>query len=178
MEEVAVFRSGTWVPPLLVAALLSALLAGCAAEATPPPTPMTRLDLLTDTIRCMEDLGFEAVADPFGGYTGPKSQSPEMAEQWIDASQTCMEQTGWGVEDYNDDQLAELYTLEVAQYECLLELGYSPEEPPSVQQYIDSWSSRTNSPYQPFGTVIAGLPQAEAQSILEACPPPRWSFLG
>ncbi|MGY6498122.1 MAG: hypothetical protein ACXIUP_07825 [Microcella sp.] len=138
---------------------------------------MNRLDLLAETIRCMEDLGFEAEVDPFGGFTGPET-SPELVEQWHAAGQQCIEQSGWGVEDYDDEQLTELYALEVAQYECLLELGYSPEEPPSVQQYIDSWSSRTNSPYQPFGTVIAGRPQAEAQSILEACPPPRWSFLG
>lgn len=177
MEEVAVFRSGTWVPPLLVAALLSALLAGCAATPAPVATPVTRTDLRVETVRCMEELGFEAEVDNFGGISSPE-MSPELGEQWHAAADQCSEETGWGVEDYNDDQLAELYTLEVAQYECLLELGYSPEEPPSVQQYIDSWSSRTNSPYQPFGTVIAGRPQAEAQSILEACPPPRWSFLG
>lgn len=153
-------------------------LAGCAGSQTSTATPESRTDLLLETIRCMEDLGFEAEPDAYGGYSGPASSSPEVAEQWIAASQTCMEQTGWGVEDYNDTQLADLYALEVEQYECLLDLGYSPEEPPSVQQYIDSWTSQTEAPYQPFGSVVTGLPDVEVRAVLEACPPPRWSFNG
>jgi hypothetical protein len=159
------------------AAGLVALMVGCTATPAPVATPVTRTDLRAEAVRCIEELGFEAEVDNFGGISSPE-MSPELGEQWQVAADQCREETGWDVEDYNDDQLAELYALEVAQYECLVNLGYSPEEPPSIQQYIDSWSSRTDPPYQPFGTVIAGLPPAEMESVLQACPPPRWSFLG
>lgn len=158
------------------AALL--LITGCTAGAPEPPPPTAEpVDALTATIRCIEDRGFEAVADEYGGFTSPE-MSPELSEQWRAVAEECKAETGWGIEDYDDEQLATLYELEVEQYECLLELGYLPDQPPSLQAYIDSWSSTTDPPYQPFGRVIMGLQPEEQELVLETCPPPRWTFSG
>lgn len=114
---------------------------------------------------------------PPAAFSGPE-MSAELSEQWRAAAEECAAETGWGIEEYNEKQLAELYALEVDQYQCLVELGYEPDEPPSLQTYIDSWNSRTNPPYQPFASVIGALAPEEQEEVLNACPPPRWSFSG
>lgn len=153
------------------------VLAGCAAPPERPAPEAEPVDSLTATIRCMEDRGFEALADESGGFSSPE-MGPELSAQWRAAAEECKAETGWGVEDYSDGQLAELYELEIKQYECLVDLGFSPDSPPSLQAYIDSWSGSTGPPYQPFASVIVGLKADEQQRLLEACPPPRWTFTG
>lgn len=171
------FRQRVTLPGACMLAAAVFFTAGCAAQSNQEVAPDTRIDLLTATIRCMEEQGFEAEADGSGGFSGPE-MSAELSDQWRAVAEECAAKTGWGVEEYDDEQLAELYTLEVDQYECLIELGYAPSEPPSLQSYIDSWSSRTDSPYQPFGSVIVGLTPEEQATMLKECPPPRWSFTG
>ena len=153
------------------------MIAGCTSATEPTVLEAEPVDALTATIRCMEDRGFEARADESGGFSSPE-MGPELSRQWQAAAEACKAKTGWGIEDYSDQQLADLYELEVEQYECLLELGYTPDQPPSLQAYIDSWSGSSEAPYQPFARVIAGLKPDQQQLVLESCPPPRWTFSG
>ncbi len=75
--------------------------------------------------------------------------------------------------EYSASQLNELYNLEVENYQCLVDAGYSPDEPPSRQQFIDTWG--TIDSYQ----AIMGVAETEPDrgfAATQACPPPRWSF--
>lgn len=162
---------------LVLSVIVIAALTACTAtpdSTGPEPAPV---DALTATIRCMEERGFEATADAYGGFSSPE-MGPEQSALWREAAEECKAETGWGVENYDDEQLAELYALEVEQFDCLVDLGYTPQEPPSLQSYIESWGGGSEPPYQPFASVIAGLKAEEQQRILEECPPPRWTFAG
>lgn len=125
------------VLPVIVIVALSA----CTAipdSTGPEPAPV---DALTATNRCMEERGFEATADAYGGFSSPEMGSEQSALWRVD-------------------------------------LGYTPQEPPSLQSYIESWGGGSEPPYQPFASDIAGLKAEEQQRILEECPPSRWTFAG
>lgn len=136
------------------------------------------VDPATATIRCMEERGYEASPDGMGGLNGPELPPGQSRDGWAEAVNACREETGWGIENYDDEQLATLYELEVEHYECLVAEGFTPEPPPSVQAYIDSWSSRTESPYQAFATVAQGMGQGAYMGMIKLCPPPRWTYTG
>jgi len=113
-----------------------------------------------------------------GGLNGPELPPGQSGEGWAEAANACREETGWGIENYDDEQLATLYELEVEHYECLVGEGFTPEPPPSVHAYIDSWSSRTDPPYQAFATVAQGMGQGAYMGMIKLCPPPRWTYTG
>lgn len=153
-------------------------LAGCTSQPDPEPTAPTvqpqssqaeRQDEIYD---CLEELGWEFVDRSTGETRIPKEQLPAFnADNLI-----CLEQVD-GTSEWvplNEEELTELYGLEVAAAECLNELGWEVD-PPSLQTFIDTYY--TGSPFVAHGS-LGSLSQSEYKRATEECPPPGWTFVG
>lgn len=156
--------------------LLASILTACSpTEAAPTPAGADLPDspLAEQTIRCMEDQGFEASLEWDGGISGPAKVSADESGQWGTAIQACAEESGYGnLQALTDEQVIELYAQEVAEYECLRDAGYSPAEPPSQQTYVDTFASADQ--YYAFQEALDPMGQKDAQEATALCPPPTW----
>ncbi len=82
-------------------------------------------------------------------------------------------ESGWseGFNSLTDAQLEQLFEQEVAEYECLTDLGYEIEEAPTFQSYLDTFKSADQ--YYAIQS-LTGLGQADMTSVIAQCPPPTW----
>lgn len=122
-----------------VAIFLVTSLAGCG-DAKPdvhsselPPTLANYGELM---VECLGEHGFEAEAQG----TGLTAQiKPDQMDAYQRASDECEKQYGYdAMITLTDDQLSEMYQLELGVKACLESLGYTIELP-SEQSYIDNY---------------------------------------
>lgn len=167
---------------LLVAALAVAfaaiLISGCAANASPAPEPATPMPAspVTDRLlRCVEDAGWEARRSWTGGIESSEL-SRHQRDQYVAVLDACSEESGWsaGMNSLTDEQIEQLYSQEVEEFECLERLDRPTDQPPTIQTYRDGLL--TADQYYAFGLImdnpqLAGMPFEE---LVAHCPPPTW----
>ncbi len=160
---------------LPLAALLSACTSAGAAERSLasdglPPSPVTER-----FVRCIQDAGWEAVRDPGGGVDGPTLPAAQVPQYWA-ASEVCAESSGWNAmgdfSNWSHEQRIELYEQEVAAHECFLSIGIASAEPPSLQQYLDTFHSADQ--YYAFVPGLDTLWREAFERTVKQCPPPTW----
>lgn len=115
---------------------------------------------------CMGEKGFPATFHEDGARTF--SGSGALArEELLALLDECSTIVGGEPETQpvTDLEKAKLYDLEMEAYECLLELGYEPDPPPTREHYVESfdmgppWFSHSNSDQLVLPT--------------DVCPPPK-----
>lgn len=95
------------------------------------------------------------------------------------AESQCADEAGFYSGPIPDAELPRLYALELEEIECLQGLGYETPEPPSLQTYIDNYSSGT--PWEAAFELYFSLPSTEQTEdalnrINTECPPPASRF--
>ncbi|MDM4764140.1 hypothetical protein QT381_14105 [Galbitalea sp. SE-J8] len=117
----------------------------------------------------MDDAGFPVEYTHQGGLIG--HEVPADQADLANATMTrCMDEAGAN-DPYTDEQLSQLYDLEVRDYKCLIAAGFAPSEPPSRQQFLDSYHTQQRM-YQAYATVG----DANQPAAAKACTPARWEF--
>ncbi len=160
-----------------VAMLILLSLAGCAATTSEPdgtnvsglpPSPVS--DAM---VRCLGDAGWEVTRSIYGGVDGPRNLAPAQSTAFQTAYGGCGQTTGWttGLADFSESQREELYVQELAEQQCLSDLGYPSDEPPSKQSYLDTFASADQC-YAIL--VLNNLSQGPYEAAITACPPPTW----
>lgn len=162
---------------LVIVSLLAATLAGCTAiggEPRPSRDPALPASPISDAmLRCLGDEGWEVTRSIYGGVDGPQNLAPAQTAAFQTAYTFCAEGTGWAtpLADFTEQQREELYIQELAEQECLSDLGYPSEEAPSKQSYLDSFAS-ADQYYAVL--VLSSLSQGPYEAAVRACPPPTW----
>jgi hypothetical protein len=162
---------------LIVVSLLAATLTGCTPNGS-GPSPSNDPALATSPISdamvlCLSDEGWEVTRSIYGGVDGPQNLAPAQTAVFQAAYDLCAEATGWAtpLSDFTEQQREELYIQELAERECLSDLGYPGEEAPSRQTYLDLFASADQ--YYAF-LVLSSLSQGPYEAAIRACPPPTW----
>jgi hypothetical protein len=172
-------------PAVILVALLSvAVLAGCAPDASTGAGE--RPDSFTDNpwddvVTCLEEAGYPGFIADSGGITAPpgSSDDEEQFKLLLAAEAQCADEAGFYSGPIPDDELPRLYALELEEIECLQGLGYETPEPPSLQTYIDDYSSGT--PWEAAFELYFSLPLSDQTEdalnhINTVCPPPASRF--
>jgi hypothetical protein len=121
---------------------------------------------------CIKDEGFEATVEWDGSVTAPEMPQAQ-SNKWGEVSTACAEKVGFYVTELTTAQKSQLYRQELAERECLAGLGKPTDEPPSEQQYIDTWGT-ADQYYAYYAAGGADFSQAEAKRLVADCPPPTW----
>ena len=101
------------------------------------------------TVQCLQDHGFPVTLVPPGDgisfLSVPHSQN-QLAQQHLEACHA-----GLNLPEFewpSPEQIEVMYRYYVALRECLIAEGYTVSEPPSLDQYIDSFTTGPWSPYE------------------------------
>lgn len=162
-------RSGSIV--ILLICLSTVGLTACTPNGQTPASTSPAADLPSSPlgekmVRCIQDEGWEAELSWDGGVVGPEMPT-DQTSIWREVADACQKETGYGdLGQLTDTQIRELYSQEVAEYECLMEQGRNPASPPSEQGYIDTF--RTADQYYAIKGVQA------TPELMRLCPAPTW----
>lgn len=172
-------------PAVILVALLSvAALSGCAPDASAGDGE--RPNSVSDNpweevVTCLEEAGFPGFVADNGGITAPpgSSDDEEQFQLLLKAESLCATQAGFYEGPIPSEELPRLYELELDEIDCLEAMGFEPPEPPSLQTYIDNYSS--GQPWEAAFELFYSLPVAEQTEDLynrinAECPPPASSF--
>jgi hypothetical protein len=115
---------------------------------------------------CMKSVGWEGEMERGGGMSFGSIPAEQMS-QYEQQSAKCKEKTGWGnLAVLTSDQRQTMFDLEVKEYQCLKDLGFSPAEPPTEQTYLDTFDSADQ--YFAVRDMVLTVEQTNE------CPPPTW----
>lgn len=162
-------------------------LAGCGRDASTAPVAsatvangfepgMKYSQILADFVTCMDAAGWKVKVSWSGGVETVGDVPQGQYSAWTAAGDACSRSTKWGavndLENFTPAQIKRLYGQEVATHECFAAHGWNTKEPPSEQQYIDTFASKD----QYYGMAPAALQatQAQLKTMVTACPPPMW----
>lgn len=159
----------------VVAVATTLTLAGCAPQPEPDstvedlPIQLTQEERQNAIFDCLEELGWEIVDRSTGETNIPEEQLPQFQTD----SENCIAGIDGSSEviPLTQEQLTELYGLEVAAAECLSGMGYSVDVP-TLQTYTDTYST------EPFiaHLAIGQLSPSEWEAATKKCPPPAWTY--
>jgi hypothetical protein len=160
---------------------MSLLLTGCGIPNAASPTASSSgaalpgESSLSKTMQavkeCMEDAGLVVYDDGMGGLYSEGDLTAAQGELWSSENLRCSDELGLN-DPFTEEELRELYALEVKNHQCLLDNGFESPEPPSEQTYVDSWSSGV----KPYDSTDIVFTNGTFQSASKVCPSPRWSF--
>lgn len=162
-------------------ALLLASITGCAAspdrsEGEDPPGQS--LSPAADVVyQCLVDKGWDVTITWDGGIEARSSDVPDaQVGRYEEDSAKCWAVIDERVAAYTPAQIAEVYDMELATRECLIEQGLSVAEPPSEQTYIDTFHGERWMAYGASDIDAVAGDQARWKEIATACPQPSWSL--
>lgn len=128
-----------------------------------PPVPQAWAERLKsqaqwkqDYASCMTDLGFPATVQADGGVAVQGAGLPEQHEAYLAAEAQCDPQPSKeelaSATPYvmTDAEIEYLYALTVRAYECLVDQGFTPAEPESLESYRAQVMNRSASQWDPF----------------------------
>ena len=126
-------------------------------------------------VRCMRDAGWDERPSWSGGTEGGEIPADQLSAHQK-AAEECSDSTGYGdastFSTWTRAQIEELYSQEVETHECFLDLGLPSSEPPSLQQYIDTFDSIDQ--YYAMQPWLDGAGPGEIARVARECPPPTW----
>ncbi|GGF33697.1 hypothetical protein [Subtercola lobariae] len=174
----------------LRAAALAAcgLLAGCAgttvspgsaaesgaADALQTPAVAGESPVVDALYRCITARGWQVTLTDDGAIQASSDTIPkEQYQLYLSDTWACNAQVAKQF-PVDDNQKHLLYAAELAERACLQQHGYSVDEPPSLQQFLDTydsapWSAMASSE---LATLSQTMSDADWRSINLACPQP------
>lgn len=178
-------RQGVFAGPALLGVTI--LTAGCAST-TPPVAPDTtptaferpgwmveqaqaNEELAAFQERCLTEAGIAFETDGSGGFEWPAGTSGAN-EQLADCTKQFLGDL-YGAAP-STEQYEALYERQLQTRSCLIEEGYTIEEPISREAYVDSggqWSAY-NSLHDDFSSMAPEELAAEQRRLRELCPEP------
>jgi hypothetical protein len=183
-------RTGLW-PRVLGAVVVVAAasgLAACSHAATTSSGPtataassgfapgMKYSKVLADFVGCMDVAGWKVKVDWGGGFSGVGDVPQAQLSVWQKASDACIASTKLGTignfAKWTPEQVKRLYGQEVATHECFVKHGWNSAEPPSEQQFIDTFA--TKDQYYGMMPAVNTGGSATLETMSKACPPPTW----
>lgn len=145
------------------------------SEAPSGQTASGAPDRATEALSIAEyrDRLFDCYRDQGIAVSSGENPSIEASPQLDAVIATCEELLGPMPESapITDDEFAQLYEQSLAAKTCLEDLGFSISEPPSLEEFIESYRQSFNGgprPWLPHGEVNSG-------SVDEQCPQPSLS---
>lgn len=144
-------------------------LAACTSAPPPPAADPSRADYGTLMVECLRDAGYDASASGSGVTI---ASHPSQQSAVSDALAKCEESLGYAdMGRLTDEQLKQLYALELKTQECLASLGYVTVLP-SEQVFVDSYYD-TETTFELQETQLAyQIPEFEDyETALAECPP-------
>jgi hypothetical protein len=145
-----------------------------ATPAAPSPpsasTPVftgTREEWLVNLYDCMRSAGWNVTRLPDGGWS--IKVPPEQRDAYDAAQATCAAALGPipTVVPLTEADIRARYEYLVRMRDCLIALGYTISEPPSVEQFVDSWES---GPWSPYNDLADQTGPGAWEQANEACP--------
>lgn len=147
--------------------------------ATPSASPASGISIPADQMtpydRCMLDKGFRPVRTRPPDADG---SAPNHVIEWeADTSALSPAEAMAGMaacrdrfapyQEKTEKEIREIYTRWVAERTCLVELGYQPAEPPSVEKFVADWKT---GPWDPItGLDTRSWTDAQYREAKERC---------
>lgn len=167
-----VFGQGVGVaPPTPVLATPTASLGD--TQHAPSPSPGKGIDVPTSELspldQCMLDAGWfvvrvHAPSWP-GGHQWYEMESDLPEDVAFAAGLACRER--YPSRRLTDEEIRVVYARWVGERECLIRLGYQPQEPPSEEAFLEQWKT---GPWMPiYGTDYTGWSDEEYQEAKREC---------
>jgi len=127
-------------------------------------------------VQCMRDAGWD-VTPSWGGGIDSAEMDASQQSAWDAAFHECAESSGWRKAntygEWTPEQVEQLYAQEVASHQCMVEHGWSSDEPPSKQTFIDTFATADQ-----YFAMVPAIDNVSSRSDFEeiqiACPPPTW----
>ncbi len=137
---------------------------------------MPRSPVLERYVGCLNDAGWDAEVTWSGSVMSPTFADESQLPAFKAAADECRESSGWNRANdwasWTDTQIDALYDAEVANHECFVGIGFDSAEPPSRQQFMDTFHTRDQ--YYSFEPGLMTLRPADEPRVLGTCPPPTW----
>ncbi len=140
-----------------------------AVSARPSPPGFTTLaDYISAVAACLRDAGWNVKTDGLGGLSADITAGQRPA--FLAARETCRATLGDppAVVPASEAEIRARYAYFLDARDCLTALGYTIGEPPTIERFIESY---TSGPWSPFND-LAGqtTSQAEWDRANQACP--------
>lgn len=124
---------------------------------------------------CLKEKGWDVELSWDGGIGASSATIPSaQRELYEEDSEACWGPINDRILNMPDDEIADVYQDELKTRECLTDLGYEVGEPPSKQEFIDTFQGLRWSAYG-----NANVDPSDDDTWREAnmtCPQPAWSF--
>lgn len=163
------------------AVLLLASLAACASTSDPgeeaASSGTSQSPAANVVYQCLVDKGWDVTISWDGGIEANSNDIPDAQSDTYDqASTECWAVVEDRVAAYTPERIAEVYAMELATRECLIEQGLSVDEPPSEQAYIDTFHGERWMAYMASDIDTVATDESRYKEIATACPQPSWSL--
>lgn len=169
---------GRWLAASFVL-ISTLLLSGCEESANPSAPSLSLREVEAIQAReffeglasCMTEKGFPSTVQEDGAVM---VEHGAQGEAWREAEAVCTEELGgWPTSTpLTEQELGQLYDLEVKAYECLVARGLDPLPPSSKEQFVETYLTG-ESWYAHKPPVAGGSPLPTTD-----CPQPRLSDIG
>ena len=137
----------------------------------------------TRTAECLRDAGWSVQVDGEGGLSA--DFTPEQRDAFMAAVQACRQQLGQAppIPPLTQAEIRLTYDYWAHDLrDCLIGLGYTVSEPPTEEQFVDSYPTCTEciveqGPWNPYSDVIPQMSNVMSEHIAEwdhvnaVCPP-------
>lgn len=165
----------------LAIGISAVFLVGCSAAITSPAqSPDDAMELLhpnlTEVYHCLQDKGWDVRLVDAGIEVDNTTVSTEQLDLYTADDNACWAVIEARVDGMTVDQIHDVYMQELATRECLLENDYEVAEPPTEQQYTDSFHGQRWTAYGASNIAMSPPSDEDFKRISQACPQPSWSM--
>lgn len=117
---------------------------------------------------CLREAGWDVVVDPAGGMR-LDSLTVEQRPAFQAAKAACQQDIGLPPppRPLSESEIRDRYQYLLQARQCLMELGYTISEPPSVDAFIESWAT---GPWSPYSDVVDVANREQLAEANEKCP--------
>lgn len=155
-----------------------AVVGGCSQPPATAPTTTSpssaRLELVA---QCMRDAGWDVEVTWDGSVKG--NYPADQRDRWWATMNDCQDQAKAQYPEPVADEpgMTAAYEAEIENRDCLVKAGYDIPDPPSLQQYMDTFTTSRWTAY----AALDAFPElfahggAKYRQLLERCWPPTWS---
>ncbi|WP_401001111.1 hypothetical protein [Agromyces sp. GXQ0307] len=155
-------------------------LAGCASTPESPGAKALEEGLSlspasNQVYECLEEKGWDVTLTWDGGIEVSSATIPTAQRDLFDEdAEACWQPINDRIQNMGADEISDVYQDELTTRECLIDLGFEVGEPPSKQEFIDTFQGLRWSAYAD-SNVDASVDDEWRETNI-ACPQPAWSF--
>ncbi len=171
-------RRAVWI-----AVVGTTILAGCSATPQPArsPAPSDEPTSLSPSANAVYDCivakGWDVSLTWDGGISASSESVPTEQREYFQAdSAACWAEVDGRIAAMGSADIQKVYELELETRTCLIARGFSVDDPPSAQVFLDSWSQAPWSAYAASDLEAAMADESAWRELNETCPQPAWSL--